>query len=97
LPASKRPIKRLREAEKSYDSMRGPPHVDPSYPYPHGLGVFKKPPDIVPKKWSESASRSLCVIQPMATLLSQRPSKAKFVTIRVGQVEEPLPPFGIAR
>jgi hypothetical protein len=28
--------------------------------------------------------------------LSQWPSEAKFVTIRVGQVEEPLAPFGIA-
>jgi hypothetical protein len=29
--------------------------------------------------------------------LSQWPSEAKFVTIRVGQVEEPLAPFAIAR
>jgi hypothetical protein len=29
--------------------------------------------------------------------LSQRPSEAKFVTIRVGEVEEPLAPFGIVR
>src|SRR6266851_4395726 len=29
--------------------------------------------------------------------LSQWPSEAKFVAIRVGQVEEPLAPFGIAR
>jgi hypothetical protein len=29
--------------------------------------------------------------------LSQWPSEAQFVTIRIGQVEEPLAPFGIAR
>jgi hypothetical protein len=29
--------------------------------------------------------------------LSQWPSEAKFVAIRIGQVKEPLGPFGIAR
>jgi hypothetical protein len=29
--------------------------------------------------------------------LSQWPSEAKFVAIRIGQVKEPLAPFGIAR
>jgi hypothetical protein len=73
--------------------------------------VFKKPPDTASEKMKQNQRptlSALCVrkeliiehgksVQPMATLLSQRPSKAKFVTIRVGQVEEPLSPFGIAR
>jgi len=73
--------------------------------------VFRKPLTSPQKKLSNTSAafglryvfgKELIIehgksVQPMATLLSQRPSKAKFVTIRVGQVEEPLPPFGIAR
>ena len=75
---------------------------------PAGLGsdlastipLVLAPHSLLPRRWlrrSPSAvDLDLKVIHGVSgIILSQWPSEAKFVTIRVGEMEEPLAPFGI--
>src|SRR5262245_38670323 len=48
---------------------------------------------MIPRCERAVAALNRCMILPAS---SQWPSKAEFVTIGIGQVEEPLAPFGIA-